>query len=130
MHVLSSRVVIHPTDLSRSRAFYETVIGLHIYREWGVGIAYFLGGGFLELSAADPRGDLDRPASARPGATTLWLQVPTLGGVEDRLAEAGVPIRQTTATMPWGLIELWAEDPDGNELRFVEVPANHPLRHR
>jgi hypothetical protein len=32
--------------------------------------------------------------------------------------------------MPWGLLELWVEDPDGNELRFIEVPEDHPLRRR
>jgi hypothetical protein len=32
--------------------------------------------------------------------------------------------------MPWGLVELWVEDLDGNELRLVEVPPTHPLRRR
>ena len=32
--------------------------------------------------------------------------------------------------MPWGLIEGWIEDPDGLELRLVEVPPDHPLRRR
>jgi hypothetical protein len=32
--------------------------------------------------------------------------------------------------MPWGLLELWIEDPDGVELRVVEVPSDHPLRLR
>jgi catechol 2,3-dioxygenase-like lactoylglutathione lyase family enzyme len=119
MQVLSSRVILHVADLATSRRFYERVVGLHIYREWGVGLAYFLGGGFLEVSEGSPS-----------GATTLWLQLPTLRGVEDELAAAGVPVRKPTEVMPWGLIELWVDDPDGNEVRFVEVPDDHPLRRR
>lgn len=117
LHVLSSRVIVHPVDLRRSRRFYEEALGLAVYREWGVGVAFFLGGGFLELSAG-----------AASGGTTLWLQVPGLGGLEGELRAAGVPVRKPTEVMPWGLVELWVEDPDGNELRLVEVPADHPLR--
>jgi hypothetical protein len=29
---------------------------------------------------------------------------------------------------PWGLTELWIEDPDGVRIVLVEVPADHPLR--
>src|SRR6266545_3560010 len=29
---------------------------------------------------------------------------------------------------PWGLVEMWIEDPDGVPIVFVEVPADHPLR--
>lgn len=119
MEILSSRVIVHPRDLAASRAFYEGVIGLSIYREWGVGVAYFLGGGHLELSAG--------PAH---GATTLWLQVPSLDGVEAALRSAGVMVSKRAERMPWGLIELWVADPDGNELRLVEVPVDHPIRVR
>jgi hypothetical protein len=31
-------------------------------------------------------------------------------------------------TEPWGLIEMWIEDPDGIRIVIVEVPADHPLR--
>jgi hypothetical protein len=32
--------------------------------------------------------------------------------------------------MPWGLREMWIEDPDGMRLVLVEVPELHPLRRR
>jgi catechol 2,3-dioxygenase-like lactoylglutathione lyase family enzyme len=119
VQVLSSRLILHPADLAVSRRFYEEVIGLRVYREWRVGVAYFLGGGNLELSAG--------PAGGR---STLWLQLPTLAGVEEDLAAAGVTVLKPCEKMPWGLLELWVEDPDGNELRFIEVPEDHPLRRR
>src|SRR5215211_489118 len=76
MDVLSSRVLLHPTDPERSRVFYRDTLGLAIYREFGSGpergTVFFLGGGFLELSGR---------AAAPPGpAMALWLQVRELAG--------------------------------------------------
>jgi catechol 2,3-dioxygenase-like lactoylglutathione lyase family enzyme len=76
MDVLSSRVLLHPTDPERSRVFYRDTLGLAIYREFGSGpergTVFFLGGGFLELS-----GRAAAPASPRHGvvaaALTIWL---------------------------------------------------------
>src|SRR5215207_8190754 len=66
MDVLSSRVLLHPTDPERSRGFYRDTLGLAIYREFGGGpergTVFFLGGGFLE--AVEPR---CRAASGRYG---------------------------------------------------------------
>lgn len=123
MEVLSSRVIVHPADLDAARRFYEGVLGLAIHREWGVGVSYFLGGGHLELSQRQPG---EGPA----GPTTLWLQLRTLEGVEDELRAAGATVVRSTATMPWGLVELWIADVDGNVLHLVEVPEDHPLRTR
>ena len=35
MDVLSSRILLRPSDLDRSRRFYRDVLGLAIYREFG-----------------------------------------------------------------------------------------------
>lgn len=126
MEVLSSRVVVAATDLARSRAFYEEVLGLRVYREYGadgqvLGVVYFLGGGHLELTAG---------RDLAPAAVALWIQVPLLAAEERRLAAAGASIVKPAATMPWGLREMWIEGPDGVEIRLVEVPADHPLRRR
>jgi predicted enzyme related to lactoylglutathione lyase len=61
---------------------------------------------------------------------TLWLQVPDAAKEVDRLCRAGVPVVKAVETMPWGLIEGWLRDPEGNELHLVEVPEDHPLRRR
>ena len=58
--VLTSRILLRPTDLDRSHHFYRDVLGLAIYREFGSpaspGLVFFLGPGFLEVSghSADP----------------------------------------------------------------------------
>ena len=125
MEVLSSRVIYRTTDLPRLRAFYEGTLGLRVYREYGTGgrvsgVVLFLGGGFLEVTAA----------ATRSSPLTLWLQVPDVRREEDRLREAGVPVVRTSERMPWGLIESWVEDPEGNQLCLVEVPDDHPIRRR
>jgi catechol 2,3-dioxygenase-like lactoylglutathione lyase family enzyme len=57
MDVLSSCLLLHPTDPERSRVFYRDTLGLAIYREFGSGpdrgTVFFLGGGFL--GAVGPR---------------------------------------------------------------------------
>jgi Glyoxalase/Bleomycin resistance protein/Dioxygenase superfamily len=45
-----------------------------------------------------------------------------------RLAADGVRFIRAPATVPWGLTEMWIQDPDGIQIVLVEVPAEHPLR--
>lgn len=54
MDVLSSRILLRPADLARSREFYRDALGLAVYREFGPpadpGMVFFLGQGLLEVS--------------------------------------------------------------------------------
>jgi catechol 2,3-dioxygenase-like lactoylglutathione lyase family enzyme len=124
MEVLSSRVLIHPTDPARSRRFYRDQLGLAVHREFGPpddpGLVFSTGGGFLELSgrSAEPPG---------PGVA-LWLQVRDVRAEEQRLGAAGVEVVREPRTEPWGLVEMWVQDPDGVPIVLVEIPADHPLR--
>jgi catechol 2,3-dioxygenase-like lactoylglutathione lyase family enzyme len=124
VEVLSSRILLRPADLGRSRLFYRDILGLAVYREFGPpddpGVVFFLGSGFLEVS-----GHSDGTAGR---SLMIWLQVRDLGAEHDRLAAAGVRILRSPATEPWGLTEMWIEDPDGVRIVLVEVPADHPLR--
>ena len=124
VHVLSSRVLLCPTDPERSRAFYGGALGLEVYREFGTGPArgtvFFLGGGFLEVS-----GRAEAPPA--PGLR-LWLQVGDLAAARRELVAAGVPVVREPRREPWGLLEMWIEDPDGVPIVLVEVPEDHPLR--
>jgi predicted enzyme related to lactoylglutathione lyase len=126
MEVLSSRVLVHPTDFESSFRFYAENLGLHVYREWGRGstrgVVFFLGGGFLELSGSSRTG-----ASESMG---LWLQVRDLDAVGQELGEAGVDIIEVPTDKPWGLREMQIRDPDGLSIVIVEVPETHPLRRR
>jgi predicted enzyme related to lactoylglutathione lyase len=122
--VLSSRILLHPANLSRSREFYRDVLGLAPYREFGSpadpSMVFFIGGGLLEISgqAADPPGQ----------SVQIWLQVRDVNAEHDRLAAAGARVLRRPASEPWGLTEMWIEDPDGVRIVLVEVPSDHPLR--
>jgi catechol 2,3-dioxygenase-like lactoylglutathione lyase family enzyme len=124
VEILSSRILLRPADLGRSRHFYRDVLGLAVYREFGPpadpGVVFFLGPGFLEVSG---------PSAGAPGPSVmLWLQVRDIDAEHERLAGAGVRIVREPVTEPWGLTEMWIEDPDGVRIVIVEVPADHPLR--
>lgn len=124
MEVLSSRILLRPADLGRSREFYRDVLGLAVYREFGPpddpGVVFFLGSGLLEVSgrAGGPTGD----------RVMIWLQVRDVRAEREWLAEAGAVILREPVAEPWGLTEMWIEDPDGIRIVLVEVPADHPLR--
>lgn len=124
MEILSSRILLRPADLDRSRRFYRDVLGLAVYREFGPaadpGVVFFLGQGLLEVSGQAPG-----PAGAQ---VMIWLQVRDVRAEHSRLAAAGVRVAREPRTEPWGLIEMWIEDPDGVRIVLVEVPADHPLR--
>jgi catechol 2,3-dioxygenase-like lactoylglutathione lyase family enzyme len=126
MEILSSRILLRPSDLERSLRFYEQTLGLAVYREWGSGsnrgVVFFLGGGLLEVSGST----VDRPSDA----VRLFLQVRDLRAAWRRLTERGVVIEHEPEVKPWGLFEMTARDPDGLALVFVEVPPEHPLRRR
>lgn len=120
MEILSSRVLLRPTDFGRSVAFYGSTLGLAVYRQFPGGVVYFLGGGFLELSRTAGRIADDKVA--------VWLQV---RDVDDayRVLQGAAEIVEAPVDEPWGLREMRVRDPDGFLLVFVEVPDSHPLRH-
>jgi predicted enzyme related to lactoylglutathione lyase len=123
MEVLSSRILLRPSDAARSQTFYGDVLGLAVYREFGSperrGVVFFLGNGLLEVS-----GQSEQP----PVGLALWLQVRDVATEHDRLVTAGVTVTQPPRREPWGLVEMWIEDPDGVRIALVEVPEDHPLR--
>lgn len=123
MEVLTSRILLRPSDQARSLTFYRDDIGLAVHREFGPpehrGVVFFLGNGLLEVS-----GHSEEP----PVGLALWLQVRDVSAEHDRLAHAGVPVVQPPRREPWGLVEMWIEDPDGVRIVLVEVPDDHPLR--
>jgi predicted enzyme related to lactoylglutathione lyase len=126
MDVLSSRILLRPTDLERTRTFYRDVLGLAICREFGTGptrgTVFHLGGGFLEVSSGH-----NTPPTP---ATELWLQVRDLTATTKELLEHGATVLREARREPWGLDEMWIADPDGLRIVIVEIPADHPLRYR
>ncbi len=125
MEVLSSRVLLRPTNLERSIKFYRDDLGLGVAREFGQGkdrgVVFYLGGGFLEVSGVG--------SGAGPNLS-VWLQVRDIYEVETELKKRNVLITRGPRKEPWGLMEMWVSDPDGVRLYIVEIPDDHPLRKR
>jgi predicted enzyme related to lactoylglutathione lyase len=129
VEVLSSRTLLYPRDFDRTVAWYDDVLGLARYREFGTdgritGVVYFLGTGFLEVSSHGSG------FGATDGSVRLWLQVRDVDAEHDRLAAVGATVLEPPADMPWGLREAWVADPDGLRICLVQVPEDHPLRRR
>lgn len=124
MDVLSSRILLRPTDLQRSRDFYRDVLGLAVHREFGdpeaLGTVFFLGNGLLEVSGTA------EPSGVPP--LSLWLQVRDVEAEYTRLTAAGVEGLREPRTEFWGLVEAWIADPDGVRIVLVQIPDDHPLR--
>ena len=124
MEVPSSRLLIRSPDPERARRFYRDVLGLAVFREFGPeanpGVVMFGGPGYIEVSPGP--GPRDAPVPA------IWLQVRDVAAERARLSAAGVTVLRGPRREPWGLIEMWIEDPDGTPIVLVQVPGDHPLR--
>lgn len=121
MEVLSSRTILRPARYERTVAFYRDRLRLGIFRDYGGGTVFFAGQGLVEVAAHGH--DPDAPTAA-----TLFLQVRDADAARAELEAAGVTIVRPPVTEPWGLIEMWIDDPDGTRIIVVEIPADHPLR--
>jgi len=131
--ILTSRTIIHPSDLDRSLDFYRRALGLAVAREFGEGtrrgVVFFAGGGLLEVTgSADPPAGPDAGTDDRRPQLALWLQVRDVTAAVAEVAAHGVEPVRPPVLEPWGLIEAWVDDPDGLRIHLVEVPADHPLR--
>jgi catechol 2,3-dioxygenase-like lactoylglutathione lyase family enzyme len=124
VEVLGSRILLRPSEPERSRRFYRDTLGLAVYREFGhpddPGLVFFLGGGFLEISG--------RSAYPPGNGLAIWIHVRDIAAEHRRLLAAGVSVVRGPQQEPWGLVEMWIEDPDGVRIVLVKVPQDHPLR--
>jgi catechol 2,3-dioxygenase-like lactoylglutathione lyase family enzyme len=119
MEILASRILLRPADYQRSLRFYRDELELAIARDYGAGVVFFAGQSLIELAG---HGEPDAGGA-------MWLQVRDVYATQTELAGRGVQIAREARQEPWGLHEMHVTDPDGVTLIFVQVPANHPLRH-
>ena len=137
---------ITTADLERSIAFYRDVVGLPLLGRGDaaepelsalVGLddvkirwaELDLGGGpILELvEYVSPTGEALDLRPNRPGATHLGLAVDDVVAMQRRLADAGALISEDVVVLTeegdWnGVRSVYARDPDGVSVEFVERP--------
>ena len=123
MEILSSRILVRPSDYQRSLSFYRDTLGLAIAREYPGGTVFFAGQSLIELAG---HGEPSPDSGASP--VSLWLQVRDVYATEELLRGRGVTIAREARQEFWGLHEMHVSAPDGVTLIFVQVPENHPLR--
>ena len=122
MEILSSRTILRPRDYDASLEFYGGTLGLAIAREYPGGTVFFAGQGLIEIAAHGERDGTQRFHGA------LWLQVRDVYAAHTELTLAGVVITRAAQQEPWGLHEMWIDDPDGIRVVLVQIPPDHPIR--
>jgi glyoxylase I family protein len=102
---------IRVSDVTRSVAFYEGVLGLRALERPDFGIPgrwYGIGGGQLHLIQGEvPSGSLD------PSGPHFAIAVGDLAAARRELANAGIE------TLDPGGNQLWLRDPDGNVIELT-----------
>jgi predicted enzyme related to lactoylglutathione lyase len=120
--ILAARTILRPVDYRKTLEFYRDGLSLAVCREYPGGTVLFAGQGLIEIAA---HGGTEEPGSF---SGALWLQVRDIDSATAELEHAGIAIVRAATTEPWGLIEMWIEDPDGIPIVLVQIPQDHPLR--
>jgi catechol 2,3-dioxygenase-like lactoylglutathione lyase family enzyme len=107
------RLAIPVSDLARSRAFYEQVLGVAV-DETVPSRLYFHCGDFI-VALLDRTGQPPRPLP-----DNLYFATDELDAVFERAVAAGAPIDSRIEVRGWGERSFYCRDPDGNQLCFVD----------
>jgi uncharacterized glyoxalase superfamily protein PhnB len=115
------RVILPVTDIARATAFWAAVFGIPGARV-SPGRHYFDCGGTI-LACYDPVADGDALGEGwrHHSNQYLYFAVDDLEGIADRLSAAGAGELTAIATMPWGERMLYATDPFGSPISFVDA---------
>lgn len=111
------RIALPASDLGRSRAFYEDVLGVPA-DDTVPSRLYFHGGDFI-VAVIDP--DVEVPGDTgpvQPLPDFLYFTTDDLDGVFERAVAAGAEIDSPIEQRPWGERSFYCRDPDGHRLCF------------
>jgi uncharacterized glyoxalase superfamily protein PhnB len=112
--VQAFRIAVPASDLGRSRAFYEHVLGMEADETVGSRL-YFHCGDFIvavvDRSTAD---------GVQPLPDSLYFATSELDAVLDRAVAAGAEITDPIERRTWGERSFYCTDPDGHPLCFVD----------
>ena len=116
-------VSLSVSDLERSRAFYEEVLGLETIPRPDLGLGgvwYGAGSAEIHLIAAPEGADVGRtPGSNNPVAPHLAFAIDDWQKVRDALEARGLEVLAPSAEMG----QMWVQDPDGYVIEFI-VPQS------
>jgi len=112
--VRAFRIAVPASDLDRSRAFYERVLGIDADCTVPSRL-YFHCGEFVVALV-----DLSTEASVHPLPDHLYFATGQLEHVFERVVAAGADITSPIEGRPWGERSFYCRDPDGHPLCFVD----------
>jgi len=110
------RLAIPASEIDRSRAFYEAVLGMKGDDTVPSRIYFHCGDVILAVVdwAVEPLGPF------QPTPENLYFATAELEVVHERATEAGAGGLTPVQTQPWGERSFYCTDPDGNRLCFVD----------
>ncbi len=108
------RIAVPASDLDRSRAFYERVLGMEA--DGTVPSRLYLHCGDVIVALVDRSADVRVP----PLPDHLYFATGELESVFDRAVAAGAEITSPIEVRPWGERSFYCTDPDGHPLCFVD----------
>lgn len=113
------RIAVPASDLDRSRAFFEHVLGLPADDTVPTRLYFHCDGFIVALIdwAVENHGE---PSPVRPLPDHLYFATDDLEATLDRAVEAGATIDSPIETQPWGERSFYCSDPDRHPLCFVD----------
>lgn len=109
-------------DLTRSRDFYEGVLGQIVEMDFGRCVAFANGLTIMEKKYAPEVALGERGQGAAP--IELYFECHELASSLARLKQQGAPIVHGIKEMPWRQQCLRIKDPDGNPIQIAEPMFN------
>ena len=110
------RIAIPTTRIDRSRAFYESILGLDA--DETVPSRLYFHCGEVIVALIDWQVEGHGPFQATPD--DLYFATNALDAVFDRARAAAARVVSPIETRPWGERSFYCLDPDGNRLCFVD----------
>jgi catechol 2,3-dioxygenase-like lactoylglutathione lyase family enzyme len=110
------RIAIPVSQIDRSRAFYERLLGIDVDDTVPSRLYFHCGDVIVALIdwSVEGRADL------RPTPDNMYLATDELDAVYDRAVAAGARIASPIEQRAWGERSFYCLDPDGNQLCFVD----------
>jgi predicted enzyme related to lactoylglutathione lyase len=110
------RIAIPASQIDRSRAFYEAVLGIDVDATVPSRLYFHCGDVIVALIdwTVEGRSEL------RPTPDDLYFATAELDDLYGRAVGAGAHIVAPIAERPWGERSFYCLDPDGNKLCFVD----------
>jgi catechol 2,3-dioxygenase-like lactoylglutathione lyase family enzyme len=122
MRLASVRIFVD--DVEMAAAFYENVVGLERV-DTAPTVVLFGDSPSILVEAAD---DEARREGLLGRFTGVAFETNDAEALYAELKACGVPLHGPPETQPWGGVLLFAQDPSGNTISFVQYPAKNPAK--